>query len=254
MLKVILVDDEQPCLAALEERIKMLDDDIRILRCCNNGPDAIEAIATLRPDAVFLDISMPHMDAFTMLQEIDPVDFELIFTTAHDEYAVKAIRMSAFDFLLKPVSMDELKNCVARLQEKIKHYKLQHEKEQQVNNFLQLFKNPAATEAKITLPTQNGMMFVPIKDILHVQAESNYTFFYLSNGKKEVVSKTMKEFEDLLCSYNFFRVHKSHIVNLNYVTRYIKGDGGSLLLSNGTEVEVSIRRKSELLQKLQDNH
>jgi len=251
MLKVILVDDEQPCLAALEERLKMLELDVRMLKSCNSGRDAIEAIETLHPDAVFLDISMPQMDAFTMLQQIDPVDFEIIFTTAHDEYAIKAIRMSAFDFLLKPISMDDLRACVTRLHEKINQRKLQSDKEQQVNNFLQLFKNPSATEAKITLPTQNGLLFIPIKDIVRAESESNYTFFHLSNGKKQVVSKTMKEFEDILCSYNFFRVHKSHIVNLNYVSRYIKGDGGILVLSDGTEVEVSPRKKADLLQKLQ---
>jgi two-component system LytT family response regulator len=254
MLKVILVDDEKACLAALEEKLKLLDANIKVLSICSNGPDAIEAIESLRPDAVFLDISMPQMDAFTMLQEIDTIDFELIFTTAHNEYAIKAIRMSAFDFLLKPVSMEELEECITRLQEKVKQKKILLEKQQQVNNFIQLFRNPANTEAKITLPTQNGLMFIPIKDIVRAQSESNYTCFFLSNGKKELVSKTMKEFEDILCSYNFFRVHKSHIVNLGCVSHYFKGDGGRLLLTDGTEVEVSVRKKADLLERLLDRH
>ena len=119
---------------------------------------------------------------------------------------------------------------------------------------LHYFQHPFSPDPKITLPTQNGFMFVPVKEIVRAEAESNYTIFYMSNGKKQVVSRTMKEFEELLGNYNFCRVHKSHIVNLNFVSRYIKGDGGSIVLSDGTEVEVSSSRKAVLLNRLQENH
>ncbi len=251
MLKLVIVDDEPHCLASMEEKLKLMDEVI-ILASCNNGPDAIKAIELYKPDALILDISMPNMDGFTMLHKLGTIDFEIIFATAHNEYAIKAIRMSAFDFLLKPVGMRDLEECMARLAEKIKHKIRYDEREQQIKQLLHLFHHPGSTDPKITLPTQNGLLFIPIKDIVRTEAESNYTFFYLSNGKKQVVARTMKEFEDILCHYNFFRVHKSHIINLNFVSRYIKGDGGTLVLTDGTEIEVAASKKLALLHKLQE--
>ena len=253
MIRAVIVDDERHCLAALEEKLKLIEN-VTILQSCNNGQDAIKAIERHKPNAVFLDISMPQMDGFSMLNEIPVIDFEIILTTAHNEYAIKAIRMSAFDFLQKPVGMDDLRDCVARLSEKIKTQVETSQRDEQLAQLLHYFQHPFSPDPKITLPTQNGFMFVPVKEIVRAEAESNYTIFYMSNGKKQVVSRTMKEFEELLGNYNFCRVHKSHIVNLNFVSRYIKGDGGSIVLSDGTEVEVSSSRKAVLLNRLQENH
>lgn len=250
MIKVVIVDDEQHCLAAMEEKLKLAEN-VVILQSCRNGPEAIKAIQTQKPHAVFLDISMPQMDGFSMLNAIEQIDFEIIFTTAHNDYAIRAIRMSAFDFLLKPVGMQDLQQCLGRLSEKLKSQEQNNYRQQQLTQLLNNFTNPVQQEPKITLPAQNGLLFLSLKDIIRVEAESNYSFFYLVNGKKQVVSKTMKEFEDILSNYNFFRVHKSHIVNLNHVTRYIKGDGGTLVLSDGAEIEVSPAKKTILLIKLQ---
>ncbi len=251
MVKLVIVDDEPHCLASLEEKLKMMEE-VDIVGSCNNGPDAVKAIERYRPDAVILDISMPNMDGFAMLDELEKINFEIIFATAHNEFAIKAIRMSAFDFLLKPVGMSELQECMARLTEKIKLKTAHDHRDQQYRYLVQLLHHPGSTDPKITLPTQNGLLFVPVKEIIRTEAESNYTFFHLCNGQKLVVSKTMKEFEDILCNFNFFRVHKSHIINLNFVSRYIKGDGGTIVLTDGTEVEVAASKKLSLLQKLQE--
>jgi two-component system LytT family response regulator len=253
MIKVILIDDEVACLDALEQKLLLLDKDVKIIRRCNNAKDGIEAIELFNPDAVFLDISMPQMDGFTMLQELERINFEIIFCTAHNEHAVKALRLCAFDFLLKPAGMEELEECIIRLKEKIKDKKVNEAKQQQLQNFVHLFREPTSSDAKIVLPSSNGLHFIPVKDIIRAESEGNYTNFFLVNGKKHLVSKTMKEYEEMLSNYNFFRVHKSHMVNMKYIIRYSKGDGGTLVMSDGSEVEVSARKKSELMEKLYNN-
>ena len=161
--------------------------------------------------------------------------------------------MSAFDFLLKPVGLSELKETIEKLQDKIQKKKITANKQHQLDVFISLFKNPASANAKIVLSSQNELLFIPVSDIIRAESEGNYTNFFLTDGKKHLVSKTMKEYEGLLECYNFFRVHKSHMVNLRYITRYIKGDGGTVVMSDGSEVEVSQRKKAELIEKLYEN-
>ncbi len=163
------------------------------------------------------------------------------------------MKLSAFDFLLKPVGFPELKETLEKLREKVQQKKLSSNRQQQLDTFISLFKNPASTNAKIVLPSHNGLFFIPVADIIRAESEGNYTNFFLVDGKKHLVSKTMKEYEELLACYNFYRVHKSHMVNLRYITRYVRGDGGTLVMSDGSEVEVSTRKKAGLMDKLYEN-
>jgi two-component system, LytTR family, response regulator len=190
------------------------------------------------------------MNGFIFLKNCSPVNFEVIFTTAYSEYAIEALRISALDFLLKPIDAKELVAAVQRLEEKLRNTNAAHGTlEQQMQLFLQ-YQHSAKESSKIALPVLNGLEFVDTSTIIKVEAENVYSVFHLTNDKKMVVSRTLKEVEKMLSHWNFMRVHKSFIINLNYITHYTKGEGGSVTLSDGSEVEVSRRSKHEFLSRI----
>jgi two-component system LytT family response regulator len=186
------------------------------------------------------------MNGFDMLQKIGPVDFEIIFTTSFDQYALKAIRFSALDYLLKPIDKEDLQAAVQKVVQRI-----QKPITQQLQLLMQKLQQPANPVNKIALPTLGGLQMVEINSILYCESESNYTTFYLKDKQKIVVSRTLKEMEELLSEYSFARVHNSFLVNLAEVEKYIKGEGGYLILSEGSTINVSASRKRLLLAKLQ---
>ena len=244
MLKVVLIDDEISSLNALRQKIVKYCPELEIVSCNDNPQEGMDAIEALQPDLVFLDIEMPVINGFSLLQQLTNKNFEIIFVTAYDHYAVKAIRYSALEYLVKPVEIDELKTAVTRAVEKRKIAS----PNQQLNL---LIDNISKEKIKrIAIPTSQGLQFIKVDNIIYLEANINYTWFNLLNNEKYLVSKTLKEFEDLLPADTFLRIHNSYIINKNYVDKYIRGEGGEVLLSNGKILEVSKRKKAVFLKAI----
>ena len=243
MITAIIIDDEAKGRMALRQKLKDYCPDVRVEGEAEDGEEGLKLIEELQPDIVFLDIEMPRLNGFDMLLQLQRKDFHLIFTTAYDQYAIKAIRFAAFDYLLKPIDIEELKAAVEKITQN----------GQRGNNggrLETLAHNLQTALNKIVISTLEGMLFFDINDIIHIEAQSNYTVFSFTNRPRLTVSKTLKEFEDLLPSEQFFRAHHSHIINLQYIKRYIKGDGGQIELNNGELVDVSRKKKEEFLKLL----
>jgi two-component system, LytTR family, response regulator len=250
MIHAVIIDDEEISLKGLGEKIKKYCPDVKVLKLFSKAAEAVKEIKELKPDVVFLDIEMPKMNGFTFLKNCSPVNFEVIFTTAYSEYAIEALRISALDFLLKPIDAKELVAAVQRLEVKLKNSNSAHGTlEQQMQLFLQ-YQHSANEPGKIALPVLNGLEFIETSAIIKVQAENVYSVFHLANGKKMMVSRTLKDVERMLGHRNFMRVHKSFIINLNYIAHYTKGEGGTVTLSDGSEVEVSRRSKHNFLARI----
>lgn len=244
LLKAILIDDEPECLRSLAHDLGIHCHGVDIVAQCNNGKEAIKLIHTYNPDVLFLDIDMPYINGFDLLEMVPNVDFEVIFTTAFDKYAIQAFRISAVDYLLKPIDTDALIAAV----EKVRILREKGNSSKQISFLIQQIKDLENNSVrKIALPTFDGLEFVHMDDILYCQSDGAYTHVYFTNGSKMYISKTLRYLEDALCNFHFFRVHNSYIVNLNHVKQYTKADGGLLVLSNGYKVKVSRSRKDELL-------
>jgi two-component system LytT family response regulator len=246
MLKAILIDDERSSLNSLKEKILNNCPDVNILAVCDDPVKGIEAIETLQPDLVFLDIEMPVINGFTLLQQLTYKSFELIFVTAYDHYAIKAIRYSALDYLVKPVEIEDLKNAVTAAATKRKAANPNVQLELLLENMV----TGKMKFKRIAIPTTIGLQFIKVDDVVYLEASVNYTKFYLINNEKYTVSKTLKEFEDMLPQDIFLRIHNSFIINKNYVDKYIRGEGGEVVLSNGVTLGVSKRKKSEFLKAI----
>ncbi|MEP6513646.1 MAG: LytTR family DNA-binding domain-containing protein, partial [Parafilimonas sp.] len=200
----------------------------------------------LQPDVVFLDIEMPVMNGFLMLQQLIYKNFELIFTTAYDHYAIKAIRYSALDYLVKPIEIEELKAAVERAEENKAAASPNHQLELLLENLL-----PKKNSYKrIAIPTTTGLQFINVNDIIYLEANVNYTHIFLLNNQKHIVSRTLKDFEDMLSPDTFLRIHHSYIINKNCAERYIRGEGGQVVLSNGITLDISKRKKAEFLKMI----
>jgi two-component system LytT family response regulator len=250
-MKAILMDDELQGLNALRAKLTLMGSDVQIIATFQDPQVALQQIKTLQPDVLFLDIEMPNMNGFQLLEALRPYSFQVVFVTAYNQYAIKALRMSAFDYLLKPIDIDELRATTTRIREVLQKDSnpLKDERLTHILDTLNRFSQNKLNE-KIALATQEGILFLLIKDILRVEAMSNYATFFTLNKQKVIVSKPLKEFEEALIPHNFLRVNRSHLINLNYINRYKKGDGGVLTLQDGYEVEVSPQRKCELIEKL----
>jgi two-component system LytT family response regulator len=248
MITAIIVDDEPYSCESLAALLERYCPNVKLLDICYSGEAALKSINEQTPTLLFLDIEMPGMNGFEMLQKLPAIDFSVIFTTSYDQYAIKAIRFSALDYLLKPVDREELQAAVQKVIQKT-----QKTFPQQIEILLQKLTQPAIHIHKIAIPTLEGLLLIAVESIISCQAESNYTFLSLKNKQKITASRTLKEIEELLEDYSFLRVHHSWIVNLNEVEKYIKGEGGFLLMSDGTSVDVSRSRKEVLLKKLQPN-
>jgi two-component system LytT family response regulator len=246
MLTAILVDDEKSSLNSLEQKIRSHCKQVEIVGAFNDPAYGIIAIEEMKPDIVFLDIEMPVTNGFTLLQQLNYRGFELIFVTAYDHYAVKAIRYSALDYLVKPVEIEDLKNAVNRAESKRNSHSSNHQIELLLENMV----NEKLKFKRIALRTREGLQFINIDSIIYLEASINYTRFYMHDDIKYTVSKTMKEFQDMLPTEIFIRIHNSYIVNKNYVEKYIRGDGGQVMLRNGAVLDVAKRKKAEFLKAL----
>ncbi len=244
MIRTIIVEDEPVSRDMLTLMLERHKEDIEIIDTCSNPVDGIESILKHKPDLVFLDIQMPKMNGFDMLQQIAPINFEVIFTTAFDQYAINAIRISALDYLLKPVDDDDLTAAIDKCRERMKEKKPQVQFEHLFNNLTN--KNPL--DKTIALSASDGISFIKMSDILRVEANGRYAKFYLLNKETILVSKTLGDFEEILSANQFFRIHDSAIVNLNHVKKFIRGDGGTIILSDNTELDVARRRKDDFMK------
>lgn len=243
MLKAVVVEDEKASRETLISYIDKYCENVKVVGEGENVQTGLAAIKRCKPDIVYLDIEMPFGNGFDLLEQVDDINFETIFVTAYSNYAIKAFNSSAAFYLLKPVDIEELieaTNSVAKsinLQKDKLHTKVLLENIQSENKQL----------TKLVLPTLEGFEIVKVNEIIRCKADDNYTEIYLINGHKFVISKTLKFYEDLLKEMDFVRVHKSHLVNIQYVKKYTKGKGGFATLTDGTEIEVSSSKKETFL-------
>ncbi|MFM2393717.1 MAG: hypothetical protein RLZZ546_1699 [Bacteroidota bacterium] len=246
MIKAIIIDDETHCIETLAEKIKIYCPSIEIIERFDKPQEALEYLNSHKPDVVFMDIEMPILNGFMLLEKIKQIEFKIIFTTAYDQYAIKAIRFSAFDYLLKPIDKDEL----ILVAERLKSHTGTSPIKDQIEVLMQQLKNTNSHQLKISIPTSEGILFPYVKDIVRIESSSNYSIFYLTNNKKVMVSRTLKEFEDMLSQYDFFRIHNSHLINLKKIVKVLKGEINQVELDSGDLIEISRRRKDEFLKVL----
>jgi two-component system LytT family response regulator len=245
MITAIIIDDEAKGRLALREKLSAYCPLVKVLAEAGNGQEALLLIQHHKPQLIFLDIEMPRMNGFEMLNALTEKNFHVIFTTAYDQYAIKAIKYAAFDYLLKPIDIEELKAAVEKIE-----LKETNQTKKQAELLQQNIEHPKKQLNKLAIPTLEGLLFFDINDIIHLEANSNYTFIHFLGKPKITASKTLKEFEEILPEDIFFRTHHSHLINLNYIKRYIKGDGGQIELQNGNYVDVSRRKKEEFLKAI----
>jgi two-component system LytT family response regulator len=244
MLTAIIIDDERRSRNTLRQKLAQHCPAVQVVAECENGEEGIKRIEEKDPAIVFLDVEMPRMNGFTMLQQLHKRNFELIFITAYDHYAIQAIKFSALDYLVKPIEIKELVQAIGRVEEKQRNSL----PNQRLELLLQNLEQNKEERLCIALPTNNGLEFIRMEYIVHLEAHDNYTHIFLNDNRKYVVSRTLKEFEELLPAKTFFRIHNSHIINKNFADRYIRGEGGQVVLSNGAVLDIAKRKKAEFLK------
>ncbi len=242
MVKVVIIDDEQFCVEVIETLIQSHFTSLSIVGLFDDPLIAVEKIPSLHPDLIFLDINMPKLNGFELLDKLMPFSFQVIFTTAYDTYAIKAMKYGALDYLLKPISAEDLKvtlaNVIAIGDSKSK---------------IGVHSIPSNKVRKISIVNSDGIIFQSVDEILYCEADNSYTTFYIANGKKIIASKTLKEFETVLQNESFYRVHNSFLVNLNHVDMYVKADGGSVVV-HGQKLPISRTKKEEFIDLIQKFH
>jgi two-component system LytT family response regulator len=244
MIQCILIDDERNALEMMEWLLKTYCPEVEIVAMCNSAQQGIEAIREHKPDVIFLDIEMPRMNGFDMLEQFDKLTFDVVFCTAYDQFAIKAFKYSALNYLLKPVDPDDLKATVARIEER----KSMPTREQ-LQLLMQHIHQPAkSTPQRIALTTNDGMIFVPTADIIYCEAESNYTTVVLQGGRKVIVSKVLKDIDEALSGPDFCRVHSSFLINVNRIKKYVRGDGGYLIMDDDANISISRNRRQEFME------
>ena len=245
MLKAIIIDDEPDCCESLAILLERFCPEVKVSAICYSGDKALAAIQDIKPQLVFLDIEMPYMNGFELLEKLPAIDFELVFTTSYDQYAIKAFRFSALDYLLKPIEREELQKAVKKVVSRT-----QSPLPQQLEILLQKINQTSNPIQRIALPTMEGLRLVPVSSIIYCASEGNYTIFFMKDKQKIVASRPLKEVEEMLAEHSFFRVHHSYIVNMNEIEKFVKTDGGYLIMSDGSAVDVSRSKKEILLKKL----
>ena len=247
-IKAIIIDDEERARDTLFTLLNKYCPQVEIIDKCSNVPEAVLSINKNRPQLVFLDIEMPEYSGFELLSFFRDVDFEIVFVTAYNDYALKAFEASAVDYVLKPVDIDKLKASVEKVEKKISNFDMQ--------NRLEVLKESFKTEQfnKIALPMAEGLLFIETNEIVYLEADGAYTEVWLKNGSKITVSKKIKFFEEVLDKRpNFFRSHRSYIVNINFIKKYNKADN-ALTLDNGKTIVISRDKKQEFEQQLKNNN
>ena len=246
MIRSLIVDDEEKSRDTLKKMIENFCADVEIVGEAKSVDEAVTIIDDEDPDVVFLDVEMPGGNGFTLLEKYEKPPFQVIFTTAHDLYAINAIKFAALDYLLKPVNIKELQEAVSKVNVK-------EDDETRLEQFDALKSNLHQTDKKFTkiaLPTSEGIDFFEADDIIRAEADRAYSNFFIKGGRKIMISKPLKEYESLLEECNFFRIHKSHMINLNHLKKYVKGKGGYVIMDDESYVDVSVRRKEALLTRI----
>lgn len=244
MIKTILIDDEKNALEVLEWQVKTFCPQLQVMAMCLTADDGIAAIKEHHPQLIFLDIEMPLKNGFEVLKAFSEPSFDVIFTTAYNQFAIKAIKFAAFDYLLKPVDAEDLKASVTRYLDK-----KSNSVKQQLQILLEQYTQPRHPAGRIALQTAEGLMMVTQDQIIRCQSISNYTKIFLTDKKQLVVAKTLKETEEILAGYSFYRIHHSHLVNINHVQRFVKTDGGYVVMTGGEEITVARNRKDGFIEQ-----
>jgi two-component system, LytTR family, response regulator len=241
MMRAIVVDDEEKARNVLKAIIGEHFSDVEIIDMCEDVPAAVKSILRHKPDVVFLDVEMPGYNGFQLLEFFEEIDFNIIFTTAYSEYAIRAFQVSAVDYLLKPIQIEQLETAL----EKLRKQQAANNKEIFENLRFNLHDGPVK---KIALPSSGGVMFVKTEDIIYLKADGSYTHFFLNNGRNVLISRKLKEFEKALNeTIGFFRPHRSYIINGERVAEYLRTDGGSVIMDNGDQVPIARDSREDFL-------
>jgi two-component system LytT family response regulator len=245
MIRSLIIDDEQNCIDSLAYDLQKNCSEVEVVETCTSPKQGLMAIRKQKPDLVFLDVQMPWMNGFEMLELLDEINFAIIFTTAFDQFAAKAFRLSAVDYLLKPVDISDLKEAVKKAAERVKS----KSGGDNINNLLHNINNPEAKQ-RVAFAGRDGFEFIEITSIIYAQAEGAYTHVFLNNKRKLIISKTLSDVEEMLPPTQFQRIHHSTLVNLAHVTHFYKSDGGFVQLDSGEKLVVSKSKKEDLMAKL----
>lgn len=244
MLQAIIIDDEPDNVKLLALQLRMYCPQVEVLAECTKSEEGLKNIIELKPNIVFLDIEMPRMNGFELLEKVGNINFSLVFVTAYDKFAVKAFRYSAIDYLLKPIDTKELQDAIKKIenQRKIDHRQIEHLKQQ-------FSSSNRALPDKLALPFQNGVTFVPVKEILYCEADDNYTKIIMQDGQSFLITKTMRDIQEVLEEREFLRVHRQYIVNLNLIKKYVKGEGNYIIMNNEKSIPIARNQKDKLIER-----
>ena len=246
MIRAIIVEDEGHCIDRLNILLQDYCTEIKVEAIFSTVDSAFEGIQKLHPEVIFLDVRIQDSTGFDLVKRFERIEFEIIFTTAYEQFAIQAFKCSAVDYLLKPVDPFDLQQAVQKLKGKLS----KEETGRKMDVLLHNLQNLQGLSRRINIPTVNGLTFLNVNEIIRCEAHINYTTIHLANKEKHTVAKTLKEFEEILMESNFFRIHNSHLVNLAYIKTYHKGKGGYVQMTDNSQIEVSTRRKDEFLKRL----
>ena len=245
----IIVEDDRQQQESLKNLLAEHFPELSILGVASSIPEARALLGRVKPDLAFMDVMLPPETSFDLISSLDRISFEIIFTTSFEEFAVRAFRLSAVDYLVKPIATADLVGAINAF----KRRKQNEETPLHLQNLLDNLQLAKSDSAKIALPTLTGYLFIKVRDIIRCESDNTYTTFFTTSKQKIVVSKTLKDCEQMLADFRFFRVHNSHLINLEYINEYIKGEGGIVKMSDGSQIDVSRRRKEEFLAVLRKN-
>ncbi|HEY0744804.1 MAG TPA: LytTR family DNA-binding domain-containing protein [Chryseosolibacter sp.] len=243
MLKAILVDDHKDDMLVLSMLLRKTSPEVEIMAEFTDANEAAEQIGKLKPDVIFLDVQMRETDGFEVLSRLTTRDFEVIFITSHEKFALRAIKAGAIDYLVKPVQPQELKAAIEKV-----ITRRSNPSAVQMEMLLNYFKPNKPKVRRVALTASDHLMFVEANDIIYCESDSNYTTFFLKSGEKVVISKTLKDVEEILAQDDFFRIHASYLVNMKHVAKFTRGDSGSVVMSNGQHLSVSRKKKDEFFE------
>ena len=245
-MRAIIIDDEPDCVRLMTLQLKIYCPQVEVIAECTSSEDGLKAIRSHAADIVFLDIEMPKMNGFQLLEAVGDINFAVVFVTAYDKFAVKAFKFSATDYLLKPTDAKDLQAAIQKVERSRKMDSRQME-------LLKQYLSPTTTTKtfpdKIALPHQDGVVFVELSNILYCEADDNYTRFYLSNGQKHLISKTLRDIQEVLEERNFLRISRQHLINLNQITKFMKGEGSYVVMTDGQSINVARSQKDKLIEK-----
>ncbi|MFT3949772.1 MAG: LytTR family DNA-binding domain-containing protein [Agriterribacter sp.] len=245
MINAIIIDDEQNCIDALSFDLGKYCPEVQLLARCASAKEGLIAIKQLKPDLVFLDVQMPWMSGFEMLEVLGVIDFAIIFTTAFDQFAAKAFRLSAIDYLLKPVGVTDLKEAVKKAEEKIQL----KTGSDHIDNLLHNIRHAESTQ-RVAFPGRDGYEFIEVSNIIYAQAEGAYTCVLLKDNRKLLISRTLSDIEEMLPPQPFLRIHHSTLVNTMHITHFLRTDGGYIIMSNNARLSISKSKKEKVMEKL----